>query len=548
MIHFILLQNCKGKTPVSKWYALLKKKDDDSEDNLRREVEGEIHNAIISRDRRTAHSFEHGQFKIIYRFYAGLFLIVAVDPNDNEKPITDMLQSFIKAMNAHLGCVSEAELVFHLNKVREILDELLLTSDERWFRDYEAKTLKARTLHRQDVLDNQKTEFEKVLAVAQEAGLDDGLYHLMQRQAEVAGSVEAVAAPPWEEGQQQAEGVVNERLKRTLHESAGEAIAAGDIMCFKSQRTFKQVQSKQHRASEDARLLGMERRALTGSGAMMTGTASSRLGTNSAPAMSMRGSGTQLLRASYNTTKPVPSRGAGSHSLQATGGVRGHFHNSSAAHKIHLDDPHRWPGSLSGELEGAHIDHTKAAPLKADPRFSKMTAEEKSRQFGCYFKKEDNFKKKCLAAEHVAGDDDKHQDWRAPVFRPDMPQRHGKFGRRVFDPQVKERPTQNPDGISEVESQPIEEFFHQQDRVHEFLDRALPPGQERHFQTHMSRSEKPKKHEEMANREKIRSVMDGDQKVPILGWGQNRHSDHTDLKLYSRPLGTSHMDRLIPLS
>jgi len=443
-------------------------------------------------------------------------------------------------------------------EVHEILDELLLSGEERERRDEEARTLKARTKHRQEVADNQQADFEKVLAAAQEAGLDLGLNHLMQRQAEVAGSV-AAAAPPWEEGQQQAEGLVNERLNRTLKQPAGEASAAEDVICFNSQRTFKQVQAKQHRASEEVRLVGMERRALAGGGAMMTGnrtnfagtnfagTASSRLGATSAPAASMR-SGTQLLQFSYNTAKQAPSRGAGSHSVQATGGVRGHFHNSSAAHKLHMDDPHRWPGSIAPELEGAHIDHTKAAPLKADPKYSKLTAEEKSRQFSCFFKKEDNFKRKCVASTHVAGDGGKYQPWNAPVFRADQPQRHGKFGRRVFDPQVKERPTLNPDGISEIESQPVEEFFHQQDRVHEFLDRALPPGQDRHFQTYLSRSEFPKKSEDMVSREQIRSHMDGDQKVPMLGWGQNRHSDHTDYKLYSRPLGTSHMDRLIPLA
>jgi len=572
MIHFILLQNCKGKTLLSKWYT--KEYEIEKEDIEKTEIEGELHRAVISRDRRTTSSFEHGPYKhpdpgngqerkngpykIIYRFYAGMFLMVAVDLNDNEKPIKELIQTFIKAMNAHIGCVSESDLVFHLNKVHEILDELLLSGEERERRDEEARTLKARTKHRQEVADNQQADFEKVLAAAQEAGLDLGLNHLMQRQAEVAGSV-AAAAPPWEEGQQQAEGLVNERLNRTLKQPAGEASAAEDVICFNSQRTFKQVQAKQHRASEEVRLVGMERRALAGGGAMMTGnrtnfagtnfagTASSRLGATSAPAASMR-SGTQLLQFSYNTAKQAPSRGAGSHSVQATGGVRGHFHNSSAAHKLHMDDPHRWPGSIAPELEGAHIDHTKAAPLKADPKYSKLTAEEKSRQFSCFFKKEDNFKRKCVASTHVAGDGGKYQPWNAPVFRADQPQRHGKFGRRVFDPQVKERPTLNPDGISEIESQPVEEFFHQQDRVHEFLDRALPPGQDRHFQTYLSRSEFPKKSEDMVSREQIRSHMDGDQKVPMLGWGQNRHSDHTDYKLYSRPLGTSHMDRLIPLA
>lgn len=348
----------------------------------------------------------------------------------------------------------------------------------------------------------------------------------------------ASAVPHWEDQRHQTELLVNEVFNKTNKGNATDTAAAEAVMCFNTRRKFKQVQAKQHRASEEQRFLGAERRTLAGGGAMTLGSSSSFMGSAS----------NRLGAGSAPPAVQAPTRGAGSHSLSSTSGVRGHFHSSLAAHKA--GDTHRWPITITPALDGEHIDHTKAAPLKADPKYSKLNAEEKSKQFTCYFGKAltDNFGRKCAAKEDAARDVEKYKSWQAPDFRPDLPQRHGKFGRRVFDPQVKEKPVQNPLGISEIESQPVEEFFHQQERVHEFLDRALPPGQENHFKTYLPKAEFPLRDVDMATREPIRFVMDGDQKMPSLGWGQNRHSDHSDYKLYTRPLGTSHMDRLIPIA
>merc|ERR1712048_98670 len=111
---------------------------------------------------------------------------------------------------------------------------------------------------------------------------------------------------------------------------------------------------------------------------------------------------------------------------------------------------------------------------------------------------------------------------------------------------VREKPITNAYSVSEIENKPQEEFIRQQDRIQEFLDRALPHGQQKHFKEYQPPAEQPGKYVEMVSREPVKCVMDGDQKKSALGWGQNRHSGAADPKLYTRPIGAGQMDRRIP--
>lgn len=190
-------------------------------------------------------------------------------------------------------------------------------------------------------------------------------------------------------------------------------------------------------------------------------------------------------------------------------------------------------------------------PLREDPKFSTMTKKERDRQFTCYFREQAN---DCLAVKaRIAKEQRDERErgyrlWQPYEPRADIPQRHGKFGRRAFDPQVRERPVVNPHGISEIENKPMEDFFRQQERVHDFLDRSFPPQQRSHFKTYLPTCEAPGKHVELASRAPVNSIMDGGQKKTNLGYGQFRHSDPTDMTLSFRPLGASQIDRLRSLA
>jgi len=335
---------------------------------------------------------------------------------------------------------------------------------------------------------------------------------------------DAVRLTPWEERREHTESLVNQVINakaapRTCAtdfalDAASESVPKQMQLAytFEARRKFQQVVSTHSRESAEQRFLSMEnslRRRGTSMGDLVTKT-----------------------------------HGSGAHSPSAYSGPRGHFHNSSAV----LSASPEWPSSLPVHWDGEHIDHTKIEEMRPNPKYSKMDKEKRDQQFNCYFREKHNCCRNLKAT--VAADQIKERGQYGGLsveFRPDCPQRHGSFGRRAFDPQVGTKPIINPHGTSEIETRPNFEYQHHAERAQEALERALPSGQKKHFKQNLPLSERPTRFQEMASRAQVNSVMDGAHKRQELGFFQNRHSDPTDMRLYSRPLGASQMDRLVPL-
>ena len=304
-------------------------------------------------------------------------------------------------------------------------------------------------------------------------------------------------------GEMAENGETEEALNQTepLTEAPGKAEMA---YTFEARRQFQQVMAKQQRASDERRFFAAE-----------------------------KGSG-------------LPSCRLGPTSLSAPNGLRGHFHNSVGVRSAY--GSHRWPQSLHVKWDGSHIDHTLAEESKPNPKMSKMNAATRARQFSCYFGSHDSFAAKRDKAAQEYADAGPYREPTNPEFREDIPQRHGKFGRRAFNAQVGFRHYENPHGISEIDNKPQEDFRREQERVEEFLDRSLPPRQAQHFKQYMPKAEAPQKFEDMSTRKRINDGIGGGQKTSSLGYGQMRFSDDKDFKLYARPLNTSQMDRAVPIS
>lgn len=228
---------------------------------------------------------------------------------------------------------------------------------------------------------------------------------------------------------------------------------------FDARRRFLQVTAKHGRDSEQQRSIGAEKKEMARQTSLLgqAGLAVANVG------VTFRGPHSHLGFSHHHLTNSVePSR------LQ-----------------YEKDLGHAWNGS--------YVDHTKEAPQKADVLLSKMTAEERDRQFSTHFNngtiKKDNQAARVDGLEGVKDIMDSYKAWQNHEFRHDLPQRHGKYGRRVFDAQVRETQIQNK--ISGIDSKPMEEFNRQQDLVHEFLDRSLPPNQQKHFETYLPPSQFP---------------------------------------------------------
>lgn len=67
------------------------------------------------------------QTKLIYRHYATLYFIVAVDETESELGILDLIQVFVEALDKCFANVCELDLIFHTDRIHMILDEIVMS-------------------------------------------------------------------------------------------------------------------------------------------------------------------------------------------------------------------------------------------------------------------------------------------------------------------------------------------------------------------------------------------------------------------------------------
>lgn len=66
------------------------------------------------------------QIKLIYRHYATLYFVFAVDQQESDLGILDLIQVFVEALDKIFENVCELDLIFHVDKVHYVLDEIVM--------------------------------------------------------------------------------------------------------------------------------------------------------------------------------------------------------------------------------------------------------------------------------------------------------------------------------------------------------------------------------------------------------------------------------------
>merc|ERR1719253_224808 len=64
--------------------------------------------------------------KLIYRHYATLYFVFAVDTQESDLGILDLIQVFVEALDKCFENVCELDLIFHSDKVMYVLDEIIM--------------------------------------------------------------------------------------------------------------------------------------------------------------------------------------------------------------------------------------------------------------------------------------------------------------------------------------------------------------------------------------------------------------------------------------
>eukprot|EP01025_Chloroclados_australasicus_P010454 TRINITY_DN14236_c0_g1_i1.p5 TRINITY_DN14236_c0_g1~~TRINITY_DN14236_c0_g1_i1.p5 ORF type:complete len:152 (-),score=13.68 TRINITY_DN14236_c0_g1_i1:349-804(-) len=122
MIHFFLLVNKQGKLRLSKWYSTYSQKQ-------RSRVTKEATSLILARAPQLCNFVDWRGLKLVYKRYASLYFVCAVDADDNELITLDMIHHFVEVLDKHFSNVCELDLVFHFYKAYWLMDEVFLAGE-----------------------------------------------------------------------------------------------------------------------------------------------------------------------------------------------------------------------------------------------------------------------------------------------------------------------------------------------------------------------------------------------------------------------------------
>ncbi|XP_067004441.2 AP-3 complex subunit sigma-2 isoform X2 [Anabrus simplex] len=125
MIKAILVFNNHGKPRMTKFYQYFN-------EDMQQQIIKETFQLVSKRDDNVCNFLEGGSliggsdYKLIYRHYATLYFVFCVDSSESELGILDLIQVFVETLDKCFENVCELDLIFHVDKVHYILNELVM--------------------------------------------------------------------------------------------------------------------------------------------------------------------------------------------------------------------------------------------------------------------------------------------------------------------------------------------------------------------------------------------------------------------------------------
>ncbi|KAL6106068.1 AP-4 complex subunit sigma-1 [Pungitius pungitius] len=118
MIRFMLMVNRQGQTRLSRYYQPV-------ELSRRALLEADVVRCCLSRRKDQCSFVDYRDFKLVYRQYAALYIVVGVTDNENELSVYELLHNFVEVLDKYFSRVSELDIMFNLDRVHIILDEMI---------------------------------------------------------------------------------------------------------------------------------------------------------------------------------------------------------------------------------------------------------------------------------------------------------------------------------------------------------------------------------------------------------------------------------------
>ncbi|XP_056283273.1 AP-4 complex subunit sigma-1 [Pseudoliparis swirei] len=118
MIKFMLMVNRQGQTRLSRFYQPM-------ELSRRTLLEADVVRCCLSRKKDECSFVEYKDFKLVYRQYAALYIVVGVTDNENELSVYELLHNFVEVLDKYFSRVSELDIMFNMDRVHVLLDEMI---------------------------------------------------------------------------------------------------------------------------------------------------------------------------------------------------------------------------------------------------------------------------------------------------------------------------------------------------------------------------------------------------------------------------------------
>uniref|UniRef100_UPI00398F58EC AP-3 complex subunit sigma-2 isoform X2 n=1 Tax=Pristiophorus japonicus TaxID=55135 RepID=UPI00398F58EC len=106
--------------------------EDEWSEDMQQQIIRETFHLVSRRDENVCNFLEGGSliggsdYKLIYRHYATLYFLFCVDSSESELGILDLIQVFVETLDKCFENVCELDLIFHVDKVHCILQEVVM--------------------------------------------------------------------------------------------------------------------------------------------------------------------------------------------------------------------------------------------------------------------------------------------------------------------------------------------------------------------------------------------------------------------------------------
>ncbi|XP_062478848.1 AP-4 complex subunit sigma-1 isoform X2 [Pezoporus occidentalis] len=110
MIKFFLMVNKQGQTRLSRYYEHVEIK-------KRTMLEAEVIKNCLSRSKDQCSFIEYKDFKLVYRQYAALFVVVGIDHTENEMAVYELIHNFVEVLDKYFSRVSELDVSFSTSEI-----------------------------------------------------------------------------------------------------------------------------------------------------------------------------------------------------------------------------------------------------------------------------------------------------------------------------------------------------------------------------------------------------------------------------------------------